>query len=104
MQSILFASILAFFTDPTGAPSCEDLLTSAEEEVLVCEEHLDVAHGAIEALVYSIDQLTSNPTGGGGAQQCNSQICNVVAACRRAGTSNLGQCVEEGCGGPLGCL
>lgn len=104
MNTILFASMLALFTDPaTGAPSCEELLADAEEQVLVCEEHLDVAHEAIEALVYSIDQLTSSTTTGG-APQCTSQICDVVAACRRAGTDNLGKCVEEGCGGPLGCL
>lgn len=100
MKTILIASLLAFINDPVtgaGGPTCED-------ELLECQDDQELAHEAIEALIDSIDDLTTDPTGGGGAQPCTSQICQIVDACRRSQTSNLGKCVEEGCGGPLGCL
>lgn len=97
MNTILIASMLAFFTDPTGGPTCE-------EELLECQDDRDVAEDAIEALVYSIDQLTSDPTGGGGAQQCTTQICDIVAACRDERAPDLGKCVADACSNTNNCL
>lgn len=93
MKTILIASILALFDDPTTtttAPSCEELLAEAEEDALVCEEQLDNANHLLEAAI-----AWAEGTSGGGAAPC--EICDVVAACRRAGTSDLAGCVNTGC-------
>lgn len=96
MKTILIASFLAFVDDPTTTtgPTCE-------EELLECQDELDVAEDAIEAAIYWAESLSSGggTTGGstGGAQPCTSQICQIVDACRAERTPDLGKCVESKC-------
>lgn len=94
MKTILIASILAFVDDPTTTtttgPTCE-------EELLVCQDTVDVAEDAIEAAIYWAESLSSGGGATGGAQPCTTQICNIVAACRDERTPDLGKCVESKC-------
>lgn len=106
MKTILIASLLAFSTDPTGAPSCEDELLVCEDELAVCEDEQALSSDLLDAVLVwslSLTRTTGGATGGGTATE--PTIGEIADRCRLFGAPDLDYCVQKTCSNlPSNCL